>query len=331
MSIESISELYQRSLVWDAHAGIFPGTDADLSNVTDWRESGVDFVSINVGFDVMDWTETIEVLSVFRAKLAAMQDSVSLVQNLTDIKAAKASGKLAVAFDIEGVNALNNDIGMVSVFYDLGVRQMLFAYNLNNAGSSGCHDVDHGLTDFGASVVLEMNRLGMTIDCSHVGFQSTMDIIALSEKPVVFSHSNPRALCDHQRNIHDEQIQACASRGGVIGVNGMGIFLGDNDITAETFANHVCYLAELTGKQHVCFGLDWKPRMNPAPDLGAILRSRPDYWPRGQRYDTKNINLFSPAQLQDVLVILRARGWSDAELQGFLGCNFIRVVEAVWA
>lgn len=328
--MDSIASLYKQSLVWDAHAGIFSDVDADLDFVTDWTDAGVDYVSINIGFDVIDWTESIAVLSAYRAKLEAMPDKVRIVRSLADIDSAKQAGKLAVSFDIEGVNALNNDLGMVSVYYDLGVRQMLFAYNLNNAASSGCHDVDHGLTTFGRAVVKEMNRVGMTVDLSHVGKQSSLETIALSEKPVVFTHSNPRVLWDHERNIWDEQIQACAAKGGVIGVNGMGIFLGDNDVSSETLANHIGYIADLAGREHVGFGLDWKPRMKSAPDLSAILKSRPDYWPTGQRYDTPGLKIVSPTQLPEVLTILQSRGWSDNDLKGFLGENMRRVVEHVW-
>jgi len=327
---DSIVSLYKGALVWDAHAGIFPATDADLSYITDWKEAGVDYVSINVGFDVLDWTESVQILSSYRRQLESKSNTVQIIINLADIMQAKLDGKLAVSFDIEGVNALNNDVGMVSVYHDLGVRQMLFAYNLNNAGSSGCHDSDHGLTEFGRDVVVEMNRVGMTIDLSHVGYQSSLDIIEQSELPTVFTHSNPRSLWNHERNIQDEQIKACAKKGGVIGVNGMGIFLGDNETSAEIFANHICYLADLTGPEHVCFGLDWKPRMSRAPDLGAILRSRPDYWPAGQQYDTPGLRIVSPIQLPEVLEILRSRGWADDELCGFLGRNFMRVVEKVW-
>jgi len=108
--------IYKESLVWDAHAGIFPDANADLSNVVDWKSASVDYVSINIGFDVMDWTESIAVLSAYRRQLGAKSDSVTLINNLDDVYAAKSCGKLAVSFDIEGVNALNNDIGMVSFF-----------------------------------------------------------------------------------------------------------------------------------------------------------------------------------------------------------------------
>jgi membrane dipeptidase len=239
-------------------------------------------------------------------------------------------GKFAISFDIEGVNALNGDVGMISVCHDLGVRQLLFAYNLNNAAAGGCHDQDCGLTSFGKSVVREMDRVGMIVDRSHVGRKSSLDIIASSDQPVVFSHSNPIALCDHQRNIHDDQIRACANSSGVVGINGMGIFIGDNDISAETFANHICYVADLVGVDHVGLGLDYKPPQKGAPNLGAVLRSRPDYWPAGQGYDTPKIKLFSPSDMAQVLCVLKQRGWSDADLQAYLGKNFKRVAKQIW-
>lgn len=323
-------DLIANTLVWDAHAGIFPGPDTDLAGVPEWRAAGVDYVSLNIGFDVMDWTQTLFTISHYRRALGAMDDAVLIVGTVDDIQTARASNRLAVSFDIEGVNALNGDLGMVSVYRDLGVRQMLLAYNLNNAGSGGCHDVDIGLTEFGRDVIREMNRVGMILDCSHMGKASSLEAIELSNTPPVFTHSNPLTLCPHQRNISDDQIKACAAKGGVVGINGMGIFLGDNDTSAATFAAHVNYVAELVGPEYVGFGLDWKPKMKNAASLGAILASRPDYWPMGQKYDTKGIELFAPDRLQDVVVLLRQYGWSDGDMCAFLGGNFQRVAQETW-
>lgn len=318
------------SLVWDAHAGIFPAPDTDLSNVTDWHRSGTDYVSLNIGFDVMHWPDSVATLSAYRRVLAALDDSVTIIGTVGELHSARATNRLAVSFDIEGVNALNGDVGMVSVYHDLGVRQMLLAYNLNNAGSGGCHDDDNGLSGFGHEIIAEMNRVGMILDCSHMGRRSSLEAIECSVKPPVFTHSNPSALCPHQRNIDDDQIHACAAAGGVIGINGMGIFLGDNDISDETFARHVTYVADLVGPAHVGFGLDWKPPQKSAPDLGAVLASRPDYWPAGQRYDTPAIRLFAPSRLRNVLVLLRQSGWSEPELRSFLGGNFLRIATETW-
>ena len=165
----------------------------------------------------------------------------------------------------------------------------------------GCHDTDIGLTDFGREIVREMNRVGMIVDCSHAACQTTLDIMAESTRPVVFSHSNPVAIWDHQRNIVDRQIRGCADTGGVIGINGMGIFLGDNDISNKTLLQHICYVSDLVGVEHVGLGFDFSPEIDVDVDVGSILKSRPDYWPAGQRYDTPDIKHAGPPQLPDLV------------------------------
>jgi len=157
------------------------------------------------------------------------------------------------------MNPLNGDINMLGVYHALGVRQMLFAYNLNNKAAGGCHDKDMGLTQFGREIVREMNRLGMLVDCSHAAYQTTMDIMTESDKPVVFSHSNPTAVCPHQRNIDDDQIKAYAKTGGVIGVNGMAIFLGSNNSDNDNLIRHIVYLNDLVGAEHIGIGFDYSP------------------------------------------------------------------------
>jgi membrane dipeptidase len=323
-----IQNLYQNAFIWDAHAGVFPSPEIDLGLIQEWPDSGVNYLSVNVGFDVMDWQETLATLAAYRRWVLAHEDRFVLVGDIGDIDRALEQNKFALSFDIEGMNALNEDVNMVGVYHALGVRQMLFAYNLNNAAAGGCHDVDTGLTDFGKQVLREMNRLGMIVDCSHAAYTTTMDIMRESSKPVVFSHSNPVAVWDHQRNIRDEQIKACAATGGVIGINGMGIFLGDNDIGNATLLRHIHYLTELVGCEHVGFGLDYSPEVD--VDIGVILRSRPDYWPAGQQYDTKGIRHAGPQQLEGLVEELAAAGYSDNDIRGMLGGNFRRVATSAW-
>ena len=323
-----LTQLYSDALVWDAHAGVFPSPQVDLNLLEDWRNKGADYLSINVGFDVMNWHETMATLAAYRRWVLANPDRFTLVGQVADIDQARAENKFALSFDIEGMNALNNDINMVSLYHALGVRQMLFAYNLSNAAAGGCHDVDSGLTDFGREVVREMNRVGMIVDCSHAGYQTTMDIIEESSKAVVFSHSNPVAVWDHQRNIKDEQIRACARRGGVIGLNGMGIFLGDNDIRVETMLNHVRYVSDLVGTEHIGIGFDYSPDID--VDISVILRSRPDFWPAGQQYDTKGIKHAGPAELPGLIDAMSDSGFDEKDIRGFLGENFKRVAAESW-
>jgi len=323
-----LEKLYRDALVWDAHAGVFPSPEVDLNLLQEWPDSGVNYLSINVGFDVMDWQDTLATLAAYRHWVLAHSDRFVLVGNTEDIDRARKQSKFAVSFDIEGMNALNEDINMVSVYHALGVRQMLFAYNLNNAAAGGCHDRDTALTEFGKQVVREMNRVGMIVDCSHAGHATTMDIMQESSKPVVFSHSNPSAVWNHQRNISDDQIEACAATGGVIGVNGMGIFLGDNDVSNATLLRHIDYLANLVGCEHIGFGFDYSPKVD--VDIGVILRSRPDYWPAGQQYDTQGIKHAGPQQLEELLENLADAGYDDTDIRGMLGENFRRVAASAW-
>lgn len=323
-----IEKFCAQALVWDAHAGIFPDAAIDLNLLNEWRENNVDYVSINVGFDVMSWQQTLSTLAAYRNWILTNNSNFALISNVADIKEAKKQDKLAVTFDIEGMNALNGDINMISIYHDIGVRQMLFAYNLNNKAASGCHDTDIGLTDFGRDVVKEMNRVGIIIDCSHTSLKATMDIMEQTTKPVVFSHSNPNAIWQHQRNITDEQIKCCAETGGVIGLNGMGIFLGNNDISIETILRHICYLSDFVGAEHVGLGFDFSPLLD--INVGDILASRPDYWPAGQGYDTPEIKHAGPFQIIKITSELIDRGFTTNEIKGILGENFQRVATQIW-
>jgi len=325
---ENTEKLYREALVWDAHAGVFPSSEVDLNLLDEWPALGVSYLSLNVGFDVMDWQETLATLAAYRRWVVEHAERFVLVSEVQDIDRARAENKFALSFDIEGMNALNGDINMVSVYHALGVRQMLFAYNLNNAAAGGCHDEDTGLTEFGRQVVDEMNRVGMIVDCSHAAYTTTMDIMHESSKPVVFSHSNPAVVWGHQRNITDDQIRACAATGGVIGLNGLGIFLGDNDISVDTMLKHVRYVSDLSGTGHIGFGFDYSPDNDVG--IGDILRSRPDYWPAGQQYDTRDIRHASPQQLPQLIDALADSGFDDTDIHGFLGENFRRVATSAW-
>ena len=325
---KEIEEFCSSALVWDAHAGVFPDVKIDLSLLNEWRKYKFDYVSINVGFDVMDCRQTLSTLAAYRNWVLKKPNHFILASTVNDITKAKKQRKLAISFDIEGMNALNGDINMISLYHSLGVRQMLFAYNLNNEAAGGCHDTDIGLTAFGRGIVEEMNRVGITIDCSHASFKTTMDIMTETKKPVVFSHSNPIAIWQHQRNITDEQIKSCANTGGVIGLNGMGIFLGDNDISIKTIVSHIRYISDLVGAEHVGLGFDFSPKLD--IDVGEILASRPDYWPAGQGYDTPGIKHAGPFQLEEIVSGLIDTGFAKNEIKGILGENFNRVASQVW-
>ena len=318
--------LHRDALVWDDHGGFAYSEAAILEGLERWRGSGIDYLSINAAYDLTPWTLAIEALAQFRLWIRNHPETLVQVETVADVHRAKAEGKLAVTFDIEGMNALNGDAGMVDLYYRLGVRHMLFAYNRNNLAGGGCHDADIPLTDFGRQVIAEMNRVGMVVDCSHTGYRTSMDAIEASRAPVIFSHSNARTLCDHERNIWDDQIKACAATGGVIGVTGVGIFLGPRGPEVDHLAEHIDHMVELVGADYVGVGMD--SVLHSAEPGGPFTRNR-DYWPESQ-YPDNGTGYVPPEAMPKLTQALLDRGYDEGAVRGILGGNFLRVAEAVW-
>jgi membrane dipeptidase len=320
------AELHRAALVWDDHGGFAFSTAAALEGLHRWRASGIDYLSVNVGYDVTPWTLAVEAVSGYRHWIRAHDDAFVQVHGVEDVLRAKREGKLAVSFDLEGMDALNGDVGMVDVYYRLGVRQMLVAYNRNNRAGGGCHDEDVGLTPFGRDVVAEMNRVGMLVDGSHSSYRTTMDLMEHSTAPVIFSHSNARALCDHERNIRDDQIKACAATGGVVGVTGVGRFLGPRGPVIDHLVEHIDYMVGLVGPEHVGLGMDSVLQQKPP---GQPFRGSRAYWPERQ-YPDSGSGYVDPEAWPRLTEALLARGYGDAAVRGLLGGNFLRVAGRVW-
>ncbi len=323
---ERARRLYAESLVWDDHSGFDPDPRVDLNALEQWKRAGVSYLSVNVGYDVVEWRRSLRTVAAYRAWVQQHADGYLLVERAGDVERAKREGKLAVTFDLEGMNALDGDVNMVGAYYALGVRQMLFAYNRNNLAGGGCHDVDTGLTDFGRAVIGEMNRVGMLVDCSHSAYRTTMEAMEVSAAPVIFSHSCAKAVWTHGRNITDEQIRACARTGGVVGITGIGIFLGANDISSETFVNHIAHAAGIAGPAHVGIALDYAFDADGIEDL---VGDHADYWPKSE-YPGGIVDYLPPEQLPEIVEVMLRRGFSEAEVKGILGGNFLRVAKAVW-
>jgi membrane dipeptidase len=317
------------ALIWDNHTGFDPVPNYDLEHLEDWRKAGVNYLSIDVGYDVIDWTKTIKNLGAYITWLEQRPDRFVLVRRVDDVLEAKKTGRLAITFDLEGMNALNGDASLVALYYRLGVRQMLTAYNKNNLAGGGCHDKDTGLTPFGRDVIAEMNRVGMVVDCSHTGYRTTMDIMEAATHPVIFSHSNPKTLRAHGRNITDDQIRACAKTGGVIGVTGLGYFLPDRPSSTSAVADCVTYVRDLVGVDHVGLGLDYTPP-DPKDTGDAPLAAFPDYWPPAEYAAPWPMKDVSPAVFAELATLLVERGWSRGDVRKVLGENFLRVARAVW-
>jgi membrane dipeptidase len=324
---EKAAALHRQALVWDNHGCMpFENTERFLGELALYRRSGVDVAMINIGDADWPLTTLIQMAARVRAFISQHPEEYVLASSVDAILEARQHGKLAVGLDVEGVYAIGSQLNLIALLYDLGVRWMLIAYNRANLAGSGCHDeIDKGLTDYGREVVREMDRVGMVKCCTHTGYRTAMDVFAMTDRPCIFSHSNPRALRDHPRNIPDELIDGCAATGGVVCINGIGIFLGDNDVSVPTFVNHIDYVRQRVGIKHVGIGLDY---VFDQSEMDAIL-SQGHIWPAGYGYDQK-IRFLGPDQLPRVTDEMLRRGFSDEDIQAVLGGNLLRVAREVW-
>lgn len=317
---------------WEAHTCLPLHPQASFEPLERYRALGVHYVSINVGMDMNPLSQILPVIAAFRARLAADPYRYLLPRKVSDIEGARSNGQLAVGFDLEGARPLLEQPAMVALFRDLGVRQIHFAYNRNNAVAGGCHDTPQGLTALGRRMVEAVNNAGVLMDCAHTERRSSLDIMTHSRHPVVFSHANPLSLAKHGRNISDEQIRACAATGGVVCISGVSPFLGVDQPCAQDVARHAAYVANLVGAKHVGIGLDIGFSQSGLSDDPPQPFDPGHWWPASAGYGQGIRGItYTPVDTWAALPqALQAVGMPDADIRGVMGGNMARVARHVW-
>lgn len=189
----------------------------------------------------------------------------ALCRTSAEIKTAVQAGKIALLLSLEGAEPLGNDLSLLRVFYELGVRLLGLVWSRRNFAGDGAffhprrEGTKGGLTDFGVALVEKAQQLGMVLDASHLNDEGFDDLLRYSTGPIIASHSNCRALAPSMRNLTDSQIKAIAARDGVIGLNGFSGFVGapkGKRATIEDLILHTLHIADLVGAQHAGLGLD---------------------------------------------------------------------------
>jgi membrane dipeptidase len=303
-----------------------PNDTSFLPQLARHRAAGFDAVTLNVGFGEQGPEQHLRMLAALRHWVLTHPDDYLLLLTADDVEQARTSGRLAVGFDIEGANAIGDQISLIQMYYDLGVRWMLLAYNTSNRVGGGCQAEDGGLTVFGRAVVAEMERVGMQVCLSHTGHRTVRDVLSEATRPVIFSHSNCAALHPHPRNIPDDLIRLCADGGGVVGINGVGIFLGRNDISSETYARHVDHVVQLVGPSHVAIALDY---VFDVSELEEHVQKMKATFPVGLGYEL-GARFVAPEQLEEIIGVLQGWGYRDEDLAALLGGNLMRLARQVW-
>ncbi|BBY33759.1 membrane dipeptidase [Mycolicibacter minnesotensis] len=314
------------TLLWDQHTCLPLQVGAEVTPLTRYQHPGGVLLSVNAGYAPQGFADSLALLQHFRRAIEAHPD-LAVAATVADVDAITGAGGIAVVFDLEDSNPLDDDLANLAVLAEHGVRTLLPTYNHANRAGSGCLDsVDAGLSSWGRAIVAEMNAVGMIPDGSHCSARTGLDMCAVSKGPVVYSHSCMRALWDHPRNITDDQARACASTGGVVGITAVGIFLGPNTPTLDAVARHLEYAVELVGIEHV--GVSTDHSFDHA-NFNAEMLANPELFDESYtRWGP--IQWMAPETWLGLRAHLGARGWSEADVSAVLGGNFRRVAQQVW-
>ena len=284
----------------------------------------------------------LEQIDIARQIVARYPETFRLTGTVAEIRVAHREGRIASLLGIEGGHAIENSLGALRAYYDLGVRYMTLTHNAHTdwADSAALPPKHGGLTQFGEEIVLEMNRLGMLVDLSHTSDGTMDDALRVSKAPVIFSHSSARALCDTPRNVPDDILKRVARNGGVVMITFVAGFIDPEvsrvqapamaevkrrtegktieegerisaeimsrvkapQVTIAQVADHIEHVRKVAGVQHIGIGADYD---------GNSL------WPEGLGDVSTYPNLFAE---------LIRRGWSDEDLKLLAGENVLRAL-----
>ena len=361
-------EINQRALVFDGHCDTVMrilDKDVDIGvrsteghvDIPRAREGGLnvqvfamwiepDFWPHRAAFRTLQYTD-----AMFRT-LKKHSEKLGLALTVKDARRLVKAGKLAVFLGIEGGHAIEDSLATLRMFHRLGVRVMTLTWwnNTSWADGSGDKPEHHGLTDFGKQVVREMNRLGMVVDVSHVSDDTFFDVLEVTTKPVIASHSCVRAICPHHRNLSDQMLKALAKNGGVIGINYYLGFL-DPEVNRQEEARWKALEPKLE-KLNQKYKNDRKTLLEKRRELyssyqrksakvpidrlidhidHAVKVAGVDHVGLGSDFDGCSITPEGLNDISDLPLItekLLERGYSQKDIEKILGGNLLRVFEA---
>jgi membrane dipeptidase len=270
---------------------------------------GAQFWSVYIPADYADSgfaRVQLEQIDIARQFIAKYSGHFEMARGASDIERIFASGKIASMLGVEGGHAIENSLGVLRTYYDLGARYMTLTHGETiDWADSATDEARHGgLTRFGEEVVREMNHMGMLVDLSHVSPAAMNDALNVAEAPVIFSHSSARALVDHPRNVPDPILQRLPENGGVVMVTFVRSFVSNDEATASLsdVADHIEHVRRVAGVDHVGIG----------GDFDGI-----DAGPQG----LEDVSTY-PALFAE----LSRRGWGDEDLEKLAGENLLRVI-----
>ncbi|KAK7082671.1 hypothetical protein SK128_004537 [Halocaridina rubra] len=259
---------------------------------------------------------TLEQIDVLRRLIQLYPNDLQLARNADDVMAAFSQGKIASLIGIEGGHSMDSSLAVLRTFYNEGVRYMTLNHVCNTPWSDNSKAEDghggqilesDGLSQWGEVVIKEMNRLGMMVDLSHTAYQTMLDALRVSRAPVIFSHSNARAVCNNTRNVPDDVLRNITQNGGIVMVTFVNKFLScSNEANITHVVAHLNHIRDVAGADHIGIGGDY----NGTPSL-----------PDGLEDTSKYPFLFAE--------LLKDSRWTEVDLKKLAGLNLIRTLRKV--
>lgn len=327
-------QVHEEAIIFD---GTCPLLNYSPAHTSYYVEGGVTVAAPSVAAN-HNCGEAIMRIADWRNIIKERSDELCHVTDAGGFQRAKKEGKLGILFHFQNSLPLEQSIELVDVYHALGVRVIQLTYNVRNFVGDGCLESnDAGLSAFGRRLVKALNRVGIAVDCSHTGIQTTLDAMEVSQQPVVFSHNLAKAVCESPRNLSDEQIKRAAEMGGVIGINGFPPFVAKKPRpTLDDLLKHVDYIAELVGIDHIGLGLDFE---YVGESMQEASKTHYDYFVKTGQWDPKDYPpppYYYPSGLDDprcypnLTKALLERGYDEAETKKVLGGNFMRAYSQIW-
>ncbi len=271
---------------------------------------------------------TIQVIDALYQEIEENSDEIELARSYEDIVRIRNAGKIAALLSFEGAEALGQDLSTLRLFYQVGLRMLSFTWMRRTLFGDGTWENDSrgGLTRLGRAAVREMNRLGIIVDVSHASDQTTWDILEEASSPVIASHSNARAVHNHQRNVTDDMIRAIAVSGGVVGVVAVSRFITHGKPSIAKWVDHIEHIINVAGIDHVGIGADFYDHLGKINAAQMIAD-----WgiePVGEEAHPFT-GMLGPEDLPGLTAELLRRGFSEADMRKIYHENYFRVMAEV--
>ena len=297
----------------------------------DWQAGGLTGVGVTIAYHERA-RETLTRLGEWNWRLREHSDLIRPIRCGADLDAARDEGRVGVLLGAQNCSPVDDDVGLVQVMNDAGLKVMQLTYNNLSLIGAGCAELDDpGISRFGREVIAEMNRVGMVIDMSHSAERTTLEAVELSDRPVAVTHASPRFFKDSPRHKREAVLRALGETGGMFGFSLYSPHLADGaDTTLERFTGMVARTAEIAGPDHLGIGsdlcqgwdgrtIDWMrngrwrlvPEDERADFAGMAWPAQPPWFQRA-------------ADMPRLAQGLRARGFDQAEVDGIMGGNWAR-------